>query len=217
MKVLCLDSSQESQSATLFDLSNDSVLASTCVYEADPQVQKNKRQQKSSQYLPLLVDLLSEAKLDLSDIDLIALSLGPGSFTGVRTAIMIAKTLASELKLKILALVNFDLLRFEAKLTGKDPLALRAGKTGFFVSLDDDYYNSKTNFFASNFDELDLNEAKEFQEKNLSLILAHYIAHIYKDRSEAEFDDLLVTEDTVLPYYLREPSVGVIHKAKHGN
>src|SRR5689334_16530303 len=51
-------------------------------------------QSHSQQILPLLRELLSEAKVELHDLDGIAFGAGPGSFTGLRIACGVAQGLA---------------------------------------------------------------------------------------------------------------------------
>jgi len=61
--------------------------------------------------MPMLEEAMDEAKLDFADLDLIAATLGPGSFTGVRIAIAAARGLA---------------LATNAKLWGTDSLTVMA-------------------------------------------------------------------------------------------
>ena len=49
---------------------------------------------QSELILPMAQSLLSSLKLDISDIDLLACSVGPGSFTGVRIGVSVVKGLA---------------------------------------------------------------------------------------------------------------------------
>ena len=67
-------------------------------------------QKKHTDELLLCVDnLLRDAKLLISDIDVYAVFVGPGSFTGVRVAISICKGLAiGNPKAKIVQFSNFD-------------------------------------------------------------------------------------------------------------
>lgn len=48
----------------------------------------------SEKLMPLIAELLGELKLKMNDIDIIAISEGPGSYTGLRIGAAIAKSLA---------------------------------------------------------------------------------------------------------------------------
>lgn len=67
-------------------------------------------QNKHSDEILLVVDeLLKQAKLTTSDLTNICVCVGPGSFTGVRVAISLAKGLAIGANLKVFTLSNFDI------------------------------------------------------------------------------------------------------------
>ena len=71
---------------------------------------------KQSDSLLLQIDeLLSQAKLNLKDIDTIAVCVGPGSFTGIRVAISTAKGLAIGTKANIVTFTSFETLVPEEK------------------------------------------------------------------------------------------------------
>ena len=52
------------------------------------------QRQSAQRVLPMISELLLDAKIQLSDIDLIAVVAGPGSFTGVRIGIAVAQGLS---------------------------------------------------------------------------------------------------------------------------
>ncbi|MDO8886010.1 MAG: tRNA (adenosine(37)-N6)-threonylcarbamoyltransferase complex dimerization subunit type 1 TsaB [Candidatus Oleimmundimicrobium sp.] len=60
--------------------------------------------------LPLVDSLLSDVGCDIRDIDVVAVGLGPGSFTGVRIGVSIAKGLAQGLKKPIIGISSLDAL-----------------------------------------------------------------------------------------------------------
>lgn len=206
MKLLCLDSSRASQSVAIYDMAGSELLATDCIYEADPKQQKETRQRRSSHYLPMLAELMQKANTEVNEISMIAVSVGPGSFTGVRTALTVAKTLANELDIKILAINNFELLRFENQLAAQDAVVLSAGKEDYFLSLDDDYHNPATNYFCDDISSMDL-KADAFAEKNLSLIMTGYINELQADELLSRAEDY----SQIQAYYLRSPSIGKIH------
>ena len=64
----------------------------------------------SQKLLPSIRFLLKNLGINLSDIKKIAVSTGPGSFTGIRVGLACAKTLAQNLKIPVAAVDVFDIL-----------------------------------------------------------------------------------------------------------
>ncbi|HHY06282.1 MAG TPA: tRNA (adenosine(37)-N6)-threonylcarbamoyltransferase complex dimerization subunit type 1 TsaB [Clostridia bacterium] len=66
----------------------------------------------SEQLLPLIDDLLQQTKVNLVDLEGIAVSGGPGSFTGLRIGMATAKGLAQGLKLPLVSIPTLLALAF---------------------------------------------------------------------------------------------------------
>lgn len=56
---------------------------------------------KAQATLPLLMEIISENKLTLKDLDAIEVNTGPGSFTGLRVGIAIANALSFALNIPV--------------------------------------------------------------------------------------------------------------------
>ncbi|MDA0771890.1 MAG: tRNA (adenosine(37)-N6)-threonylcarbamoyltransferase complex dimerization subunit type 1 TsaB [Cyanobacteria bacterium] len=184
MLVLALDSSRKQQSIALFNTETNKFLFSLSA------------QNKSSQLMPALVQAFEGAGIKPQELELLACSVGPGSFTGIRTALTIVKTMAAQLDLPIITVNNFDLLRHKFKLSPQDPVLMHAGKNDYFLSLDNDYNNPETNLFSFEtlgYDLLDLAETSTAE------LIIDYI------QTHPELQSIKYTE--LQPYYLREPSV----------
>ena len=68
--------------------------------------------QLQSEYLvPEIDNILSRNKVTKEDIDSIVVGIGPGSYTGVRIAITVAKTMAYVLKAKVYAVSSMSLFQ----------------------------------------------------------------------------------------------------------
>lgn len=63
----------------------------------------------SDEILKVIDELLHEAKITINQIDNICVCVGPGSFTGVRVAISLAKGLSVGSGAKVFTLSNFDI------------------------------------------------------------------------------------------------------------
>lgn len=87
MKILSLDTSAKTATAAVVE--GDQILAESSV---------NAGLTHSQTVMPMLSGMLSAAKLTLNDVDLIAVSHGPGSFTGIRIGIGAVKGLAQGLQ-----------------------------------------------------------------------------------------------------------------------
>ena len=83
MKILAIDTSAKTASAALCD-----ALRPLAVYT------QNVGLTQSEAMLPMIENLLKDAKTDIDDIDMFACTVGPGSFTGVRIGVSLIKGLA---------------------------------------------------------------------------------------------------------------------------
>lgn len=153
-----------------------------------------------SQYLLRDLQANFTAKdLDLKDLSQITVNIGPGSFTGIRTALSIVNTLKANLNIPVSPVNNFQILRQQNPKLKE--IAFRASSKNpneFFVSLDENYNNLETNFFTTKLDEgitlLELPEASQ----SIKILLAYSSS----DKQASK---------EIYPYYLREPS---LRKAK---
>ena len=73
------------------------------------------KQTRAETLLPHLQELLQEHALDFSSVDVIAVSLGPGSFTGLRIGLTVAKTLAQCTEKKLVGISTLYALALGAK------------------------------------------------------------------------------------------------------
>lgn len=71
--------------------------------------------QQSELAIPVLKDLMDGQHWQMKDIDEMVVSLGPGSYTGVRIAMTIAKTLSSVLPIRLKAVSSLAMLAGDQK------------------------------------------------------------------------------------------------------
>ena len=62
--------------------------------------------------VPMIDGLLKKARLKIKDIDCFAISVGPGSFTGLRIGVAVVKALAYALKKPIVAVPTLDAIAY---------------------------------------------------------------------------------------------------------
>lgn len=82
----------------------------------------------SARLVPTIAELLAAHKLTQNDIEGVAVSIGPGSFTGLRIGLTAAKGFAETLNIPLIGVSRFDAIA-ESFQGGADPLfvALHAG------------------------------------------------------------------------------------------
>ena len=68
------------------------------------------QRQSAQRVLPMISELLSEAGIQISDLDLIAVVAGPGSFTGVRIGVAVAQGLSLTASIPVVPLSSLALL-----------------------------------------------------------------------------------------------------------
>lgn len=99
MKILALDSSAVSASVALSD--DDKILSSDFI---------NAGITHSQSLMPMVESVLKRAQTDISEIDLFAVTNGPGSFTGVRIGVSTIKGLAFPLAKKCIGVSTLELI-----------------------------------------------------------------------------------------------------------
>lgn len=99
MKCLALDTTTDISSIAVADESG--VLA---------QYDFAHRMDLSRRLMPNIISMLKDCGLEMRDIEAVGVSIGPGSFTGLRIGVTTAKTLAQTLGIPIAGIVSLDLL-----------------------------------------------------------------------------------------------------------
>ena len=101
---------------------------------AAPLVRHQKVSSGASQLLlPWVDELLSEASIELSSLDAIAIGNGPGAFTGVRLGVAAVQGLAIAAKLPVLAVASLDAIASQLVLT---PAFIASGAQSFVIAVD---------------------------------------------------------------------------------
>ena len=143
MLILGIDTSTKICTCSIFD-SENGVMA-----EPSLSVKKN----HSNIVMPIIDNLFKISDLTINDIDKIAVAIGPGSFTGVRIALGIAKGLAMALNKPLIAVNELDIL--EAIASGNEneiiPL-IDARKERVYYKYQNKYVDDYLINLISNFD-----------------------------------------------------------------
>ena len=143
MLILGIDTSTKICTCSIFD-SENGVIAETSL-----SVKKN----HSNIVMPIIDNLFKISDLNINDIDKIVVAIGPGSFTGVRIALGIAKGLAMALNKPLIAVNELDIL--EAIASGDEneiiPL-IDARKERVYYKYQNTYIDDYLINLISNFD-----------------------------------------------------------------
>tara|TARA_B100000575_G_C23063790_1_gene612470 strand:+ start:195 stop:896 length:702 start_codon:yes stop_codon:yes gene_type:complete len=95
--------------------------------------------------LPMVDALLKKAGISVSDLNLIAVSAGPGSFTGVRIGLGVAQGLGESAGVEVIAVSSLAHVAYEASLTtGKQAISV------FMQARDREYYFGSYQLFPEN-------------------------------------------------------------------
>ncbi len=131
MRILSFDTTNNCVSIALLERDN---VVSERLFAATG----NARQESVTLLLPSIDEMLSEAGWRKSDIDLLVVGIGPGSFTGIRIAVVTARTLAQALNLPLTGVSLLDC--YAAKLhecvgeTSEFAVVLSGGRGHFYFA-----------------------------------------------------------------------------------
>ena len=143
MLILGIDTSTKICTCSIFD-SENGVIAETSL-----SVKKN----HSNIVMPIIDNLFKISDLNINDIDKIAVAIGPGSFTGVRIALGIAKGLAMALNKPLIAVNELDILEAIADGNENETIPLiDARKERVYYKYQGDYIDDYLINLISNFD-----------------------------------------------------------------
>lgn len=150
----------------------------------------------SESTIPLLKEVLDESNLELKDLKEIIVISGPGSFTGVRIGIVIAKIIAYSLNISVKTLSYLEAMALEydydVKVGIKDRNGAFIGEFDSKHNLVRDYYYLKNEELISKSDiifdnEVDLKKIKLFV-KDKKCVLPHSLVPLYVKKIEVEND-----------------------------
>jgi tRNA threonylcarbamoyladenosine biosynthesis protein TsaB len=197
-----------------FDTTNS--LASVCVMAEDKILGfkvTNESSNQAEMLFKLINESLEDSGLQMKDIDLVSVTNGPGSFTGVRVGLAAALGMQMHSKAKFIALSNFQVLAYSKQNTSKDIIVVLDARRGQVYTQSFNGANlekiNKPNIIL--FEELVLDgdlvvigDGLTQEDKSL---LINADARLLAAASEFYFDNNMYSN--IMPLYIREPDIGV--------
>ena len=131
MKILTFDTSLDKTYVTLSDNGN---------FLADEIIENHNEKYHSAFLIPTLVSILKNNKLTMQDIDVIGTNIGPGSFTGIRACVTVARVMAQQLNIPLVGVSSLEILSNINNSLKKSVVVLDARKQQFYTAI---YENGK--------------------------------------------------------------------------
>jgi len=122
MKLLAFDTCLDKTYITLSD--NDKIINSKIILS-------DGENYHSAYLISTIVKVLKESGMTPNDIDMIATDIGPGSFTGIRACVTVARVLAQQLNIKAVGVSSLEIL--SNILGDNDLVALDARKNKAYI------------------------------------------------------------------------------------
>ncbi len=179
---------------------------------------------------PRITRMLTLAELEVADLDALAVALGPGSFTGLRIGLAVAKGMALPHKLPVIGVPTLDILAHPFKDFGLPVWTIAEAGRGRILATCynhvEDQWQALIDPYVTNFSELALKidthalcvgeidtEAAQLLQRQSNqnayvvppaarLRRAGYLAEIAAHRLEASYED---DPDTLVPIYTSTP------------
>lgn len=100
-------------------------------------IESDENNYHSAYLIKEIKNILNDNALDASNLDAVAVNAGPGSFTGIRVAMSVAKVLCARLDIKAIGINSMQILK-EAYKSLSPAVILDARRGQFYVSSDTD-------------------------------------------------------------------------------
>ena len=181
MKILSIDTSSDVCSVAILEDNN-----------LIKELNKTDSKTHSENLMPLIDSLFKETGLTLSDIQAIACSIGPGSFTGIRIGIATAKAMAEVIQIPVIGVTSLETLAYLEKTENNIASLIDAKNNQVYCGIFDSSYNLLEDYLAD-----DINEAIAHLKSHLPLTLVGNGAILHKELLEKELGLATFSEETM--------------------
>lgn len=208
MKILAFDTALRQCSAAL-SIDNKQVAF----------LQSQELSKQSEMLFPLVNQMLTENQLAFSDLDAIAVNIGPGSFTGVRIGVAAAKGLKLVLpNVKLIGITSLELLASKVESSSSEVIAvLEAGQEEYYVQIFDQNLRYITEAKSCDLPELlqiflSNKEARIISSCHLSYEGEYVVCEIDAEtvlKIAHNKISSIKNQDDINPFYIKSPRVSI--------
>ena len=128
----------------ILGISTSSNIATVCLSEDNTIIKElniDNTKTHSETLVPLIDSLLKETNTNLSEINLLACDIGPGSFTGIRIGIATIKAISESLNVPIVEVSSLEGLAYGVKSLGTICSLIDARNNQVYMGIFDKAYN----------------------------------------------------------------------------
>ncbi len=215
MKILSIDTSSD--------------ICSVCILEDDKLIKElniTDSKTHSENLMPLVDKLFKESLLQLSDMDAIACSIGPGSFTGIRIGIASVKAMAEVMQVPVIGVTSLDTLAYLCENSDTIVSLIDAKNNQVYCGIFNKNHELLESYLAA-----DINEVISHLKKYSCILFVGNGAVLHKELLERELSNIsffnknvqsayalgkcafkkykngeILSADSLLPLYLRPSS-----------
>ena len=126
MNILTFDTSLDK---TYVVLSNNGTVVNNAI------VENHNEKYHSAFLIPTIVDILKQNNLLMQDIDVIGTNIGPGSFTGIRACVSVARVFAQQLNCPLVGVSSLEILSKINAEASKTLVVLDARKNQYYTAV----------------------------------------------------------------------------------
>ena len=177
MKILAISTSSKNASVSL--LEDDKLIK---------ELNNTNERTHSEKLMPLIDELLKSCNVLLSDINLIACDVGPGSFTGIRIGVATVKALAETKKIPIVSCSSLEALSYNVLDAENICSILDARNNQVYSAIFDKNHNLISDFFAD-----DINNLSPIFQKYSNLVFVGDGAKLLNNSNE--FDNTIYSRN----------------------
>lgn len=186
MKILAIDTSSKICSVSILE-------------DTKPIIEKHNNDEKthSQKLMPLISSTFEEANLTLDNIDLLACSQGPGSFTGIRIGVSTVKAFADVKHIPIIGVTSLESLAYNIKKDGLIACVIDAKNNNVYFALFELKNNKYTSIINPTSDTIDnvINSINNYNQNNLPLTLVGDGSIVHKELIETQIKNCTFAND----------------------